>query len=90
MASSYKKAAAAVATLALWCATLPAALAQPPSITLDKIKTSGKVMLGVREASPPMAYALGANENSFVIIFGFSSNDSNKQGAFRADEEPAK
>jgi glutamate/aspartate transport system substrate-binding protein len=30
--------------------------------TLDKIAASGKVVLGVREASPPMAYALGANE----------------------------
>ena len=32
------------------------------SSTLDKIKTSGKVVLGVREASPPMAYMLGAGE----------------------------
>lgn len=30
--------------------------------TLDKIKASGKVVLGVREASPPMAYMLGAGE----------------------------
>ncbi|WP_445288488.1 amino acid ABC transporter substrate-binding protein [Variovorax atrisoli] len=30
--------------------------------TLDKIKSSGKVVLGVREASPPMAYMLGAGE----------------------------
>ncbi|MCW5221903.1 amino acid ABC transporter substrate-binding protein [Verminephrobacter aporrectodeae subsp. tuberculatae] len=30
--------------------------------TLDKIRTSGRAVLGVREASPPMAYALGANE----------------------------
>ncbi|WP_243415780.1 amino acid ABC transporter substrate-binding protein [Acidovorax sp. 99] len=30
--------------------------------TLEKIKTSGKAVLGVRETSPPMAYALGANE----------------------------
>jgi glutamate/aspartate transport system substrate-binding protein len=36
-----------------------AAAAQP---TLEKIKTSGKAVLGVREASPPMAYALGAND----------------------------
>lgn len=62
MARSYKKAAAAVAGLALWCAALPAAQAQAPSATLDKIKASGKVVLGVRESSPPMAYALGANE----------------------------
>ena len=34
----------------------------PVEGTLDKIRTSGKVVLGVREASPPMAYALGANE----------------------------
>lgn len=34
----------------------------PAEGTLDKIRTSGKVVLGVREASPPMAYALGANE----------------------------
>ena len=62
MARSYKKAAAAVAGLALWCAALPSAQAQAPSATLDKIKASGKVVLGVRESSPPMAYALGANE----------------------------
>ncbi len=30
--------------------------------TLDNIKASGKVVLGVREASPPMAYMLGAGE----------------------------
>lgn len=52
------------ATVALWCAALPAAQAQTqvPSPTLDKIKATGKVVLGVRESSPPMAYALGANE----------------------------
>jgi glutamate/aspartate transport system substrate-binding protein len=33
----------------------------PPTGTLDKIRTSGKVVLGVREASPPMAYVLGAD-----------------------------
>ena len=38
------------------------AMAQTPASTLDKIKASGKVVLGVREASPPMAYALGAND----------------------------
>jgi hypothetical protein len=26
------------------------------------VKASGKVVLGVRESSPPMAYMLGANE----------------------------
>lgn len=62
MAIAHKKALAAAAGLALWCVALPAALAQAPSATLDKIKASGKVVLGVREASPPMAYALGANE----------------------------
>jgi glutamate/aspartate transport system substrate-binding protein len=34
----------------------------PTGGTLDKIKTSGKAVLGVREASPPMAYMLGAND----------------------------
>ena len=48
-------------------APAPAAPAAPsaPSTqqpTLDKIKAAGKVVLGVREASPPMAYALGAND----------------------------
>src|SRR5574337_960138 len=63
MAHAYKKLAVLAGTaLALWCAALPAAQAQAPSATLDKIKASGKVVLGVREASPPMAYALGANE----------------------------
>jgi len=62
MASSYTKMAATAAGLALWCAALPAALAQAPSATLDKIKASGEAVLGVRESSPPMAYALGANE----------------------------
>lgn len=35
------------------------AIAQP---TLDKIAKTGRVVLGVREASPPMAYALGAHD----------------------------
>ena len=30
--------------------------------TLSKMKTSGKAVLGVRESSSPMAYALGSNE----------------------------
>ncbi len=55
-------ASVAGAFLALWCATLPAAHAQATSPTLEKIKSSGKVVLGVREASPPMAYALGAHD----------------------------
>ena len=51
------------AALALLCAAVvPAAQAQAPSATFDKIKSSGKVVLGVRETSPPMAYALGAND----------------------------
>ena len=41
----------------------PAVLAQASGGTLDKIRSSGKAVLGVREASPPMAYALGANAN---------------------------
>ena len=31
------------------------AVAQTPGGTLDKIRTSGKAVIGVREASPPMA-----------------------------------
>ena len=63
MAHAYKKLTLlAGTTLALWCAALPLAQAQAPAGTLDKIKASGKVVLGVRESSPPMAYALGANE----------------------------
>lgn len=53
-------------TLTLCCVALAPAQAQTTpasaSATLDKIKTSGKVVLGVRETSPPMAYALGAND----------------------------
>ncbi len=30
--------------------------------TLDKINSSGKVVMGVRESSAPMAYAIGSNE----------------------------
>ena len=51
----------AVAT-ALLAATLGTSAQAPAPGTLDKIKASGKVVLGVREASPPMAYALGAND----------------------------
>ena len=50
--------AIAAAMLALACG----AAAQTTPGTLDKIKSSGKVVLGVREASPPMAYMLGAGE----------------------------
>lgn len=34
--------------------------AQPSGGTLDKIQSSGKVVMGVLESSPPMSYALGA------------------------------
>ena len=50
---------------AMACATLawPAAAQGDPSrSTFDKIKATGTVVLGVREASAPMAYAIGANE----------------------------
>ncbi|WP_084690520.1 amino acid ABC transporter substrate-binding protein [Comamonas granuli] len=63
MARPYTPLAWITAAAAIACAlALPAAHAQAPSPTLDKIKSSGKVVLGVREASPPMAYALGAND----------------------------
>ena len=54
------KTLAATALLAL---ALPA-LAQSAGDkdTLTKMKTSGKAVLGVRESSSPMAYALGSNE----------------------------
>jgi glutamate/aspartate transport system substrate-binding protein len=51
-----------IAAAALLATTLGAGAQTPPPGTLDKIKASGKVVLGVREASPPMAYALGAND----------------------------
>ena len=38
------------------------AQAQGAGGTLEKIRSSGKAVIGVREASPPMAYALGAHE----------------------------
>ena len=57
----HKFAALTTTVLALCCAAAPAyAQAQQP--TLDKIKASGKAVLGVREASPPMAYMLGAQD----------------------------
>lgn len=57
MAFSPNRKMMAVALAALLCAAGASAQA-----TLEKIKASGKVVLGVRETSPPMAYALGANE----------------------------
>ena len=51
-----------IAAAVLLATTLGAGAQTPPPGTLDKIKASGKVVLGVREASPPMAYALGAND----------------------------
>ena len=60
--SLHKFAALTTTALALWCAAAPAAYAQAQQPTLDKIKASGKAVLGVREASPPMAYMLGAHE----------------------------
>ena len=63
MAISRKTFTALAAGLALaWVATTPALAQTVTQPTLDKIKASGKVVLGVRETSPPMAYALGANE----------------------------
>ena len=55
-------AALTTTVLALCCAAAPAAYAQAQQPTLDKIKASGKAVLGVREASPPMAYMLGAQD----------------------------
>jgi glutamate/aspartate transport system substrate-binding protein len=60
--SLHQLAAATAAALALCFAAVPAAQAQAQQPTLDKIKASGKVVLGVREASPPMAYMLGAQD----------------------------
>lgn len=63
MAISRKSFTALAAGLALaWVATAPALAQTVNQPTLEKIKASGKVVLGVRETSPPMAYALGANE----------------------------
>ncbi|MBN9624681.1 MAG: ABC transporter substrate-binding protein [Acidovorax sp. SCN 65-28] len=63
MAISRKTFTALAAGLALaWVATAPALAQTVTQPTLEKIKASGKVVLGVRETSPPMAYALGANE----------------------------
>lgn len=63
MAISRKTFTALAAVLALAYTAFAPAQAQTPSTpTLEKIKASGKAVLGVRETSPPMAYALGANE----------------------------
>ena len=63
MAISRKTFTALAAGLALAYTAFAPAQAQTPSTpTLEKIKASGKAVLGVRETSPPMAYALGANE----------------------------
>ncbi|BEP92849.1 amino acid ABC transporter substrate-binding protein [Acidovorax sp. A79] len=62
MAISRKTFTALAAGLALACTAFVPAQAQPAMPTLEKIKASGKAVLGVRETSPPMAYALGANE----------------------------
>jgi glutamate/aspartate transport system substrate-binding protein len=56
------KTLATAALLALAFGTTATAQQTPTGGTLDKIKASGKVVLGVREASPPMAYMLGAGE----------------------------
>ena len=51
------------AVIALCAAAFaPASHAQASGGTLDKIRNSGKAVIGVREASPPMAYALGAHD----------------------------
>ena len=63
MAIFRKTFTALAAGLALAYTAFAPAQAQTPSTpTLEKIKASGKAVLGVRETSPPMAYALGANE----------------------------
>jgi len=51
-----------IAAAALIALSFGAAAQTAAGGTLDKIKSSGKVVLGVREASPLMAYMLGAGE----------------------------
>jgi len=52
-----------LASIALMALVLPAvAQTEVGQDTLSKIRASGKVVLGVRESSSPMAFALGANE----------------------------
>jgi ABC-type amino acid transport substrate-binding protein len=52
----------AAAAMLASTAHLATAQGNPATSTFDKIKATGTVVLGVREASAPMAYALGANE----------------------------
>jgi glutamate/aspartate transport system substrate-binding protein len=54
---------AAIGAIALLAASATVQAQAPAGGTLDKIRSSGKAVIGVREASPPMAYALGANSN---------------------------
>ncbi|MEG0447535.1 MAG: amino acid ABC transporter substrate-binding protein, partial [Comamonas sp.] len=53
------------ANITLACTALLAAFGAQaqtaPGGTLDKVQKSGKVVIGVRESSAPMAYAIGAN-----------------------------
>ncbi len=51
-----------MAVLALAAAASAGAMAQA-SGTLDKIASSGKVVMGVRESSAPMAFAMGSNQS---------------------------
>ena len=56
------------ANITLACTALVAAMAAfgvqaqtAPGSTLEKLQKTGKVVIGVRESSAPMAYAIGAN-----------------------------
>lgn len=53
-----------LARMALACMVMGSAgaQAQEPAGTLDKIQSSGKVVIGVRESSAPMAYAYGTTQ----------------------------
>ena len=63
MAISRKTFTALAAGLALaWVATTPALAQTVTQPTREKSKASGKVALGGSETSPPMVYAMGANE----------------------------
>ncbi|WP_370680976.1 transporter substrate-binding domain-containing protein [Comamonas sp. GB3 AK4-5] len=48
------------ANIALACTALLATFGAQAQTTLEKIQKSGKVVIGVRESSAPMAYALGS------------------------------
>ena len=50
-----------ILALVAMMATSGNALAQQGSGTFEKIANSGKVVVGVRESSAPMAYAIGAH-----------------------------